>query len=359
MHPVKLTETGKAAAAAISPNGQYVVYVLRDGEMESLMVRQVATGSDVQILPPAVSVFYGLTFSPDGNYIYFVEASKDNQLFSSLYKMPVLGGNPKQVVRDIDTSISFSPDGKQFAFIRGVPDKGVFNLLAANADGSGEKILTSKSGNITSEGLLAPAWSPDGKTIIFASWLPSVSSQLNEFTLATEPYALSMPRTALWAAHIGCRKATRYWSRCATRAEARKASFGKWLILPARRSASPTTSQDYSLPWLDLTADGSAAVSVETTVSLNLWAAPGGDSSRATQITSGGPSIVGVSIMSNDRVLFVNRNREVFTANYDGSDRTLVAARSQHPVRVWLRRRKAHCVFCRARQRLRHLADGC
>src|ERR1700678_2733766 len=155
---VKPTETGKAAGVAISPNGQYVVYVLRDGEMQSLMVRQVATGGDVQILAPAVSVFYGLTFSPDGNYIYFTEASKENQLFSSLYKMPVLGGNPKQILRDIDTSVSFSPDGKQFAFIRGIPDKGTFKLLAANADGSGEKLLTSMSATINVAGVLPPPW---------------------------------------------------------------------------------------------------------------------------------------------------------------------------------------------------------
>src|SRR5271170_6437439 len=181
----KLTETGKAAAVAISPNGQYVVYVLRDGEMQSLMVRQVATGSDVQILPPAVSIFYGLTFSPDGNYIYFTEASKENQLFSSLYKMPVLGGNPQQVIRDIDTSISFAPDGKQFAFIRGTPDKGTLSLLVANADGSGEKVLTSKIGDVSTGGLLAPSWSPDGKTIIFASLVPTAGGQLNEYTLGT------------------------------------------------------------------------------------------------------------------------------------------------------------------------------
>src|SRR5580658_4361399 len=185
MRPEKLTESGKAAGVAISPNGQYVVYVLRNGEMQSLMVRQVATGSDVQILAPAVSIFYGLTFSPDGNYIYYCEASKENQLFSSLYKMPVLGGNPQQIVRDIDTSITFSPDGKQFAFIRGIPDKGTFKLLVAKADGSGEKLLTTMSANITIAGLLTPTWSPDGKTIIFASLLPSVSSQLNEFTVAT------------------------------------------------------------------------------------------------------------------------------------------------------------------------------
>jgi hypothetical protein len=41
-------------------------YVLREGEMQSLNVRQVATGSDVQILPPDVVSFGGLTFSPVG-----------------------------------------------------------------------------------------------------------------------------------------------------------------------------------------------------------------------------------------------------------------------------------------------------
>jgi len=325
MHIEKLTESGKAAGVAISPNGQYVVYVLRNGEMQSLMVRQVATGSDVQILAPAISIFYGLTFSPDGNYIYYCEASKENQLFSSLYKMPVLGGNPQQILRDIDTSISFSPDGKKFAFIRGIPDKGVFDLLVANADGSGEKVLLSKSGNISTSGLLTPAWSPDGKTIIFASLLPSVSSQLNEFTVETGAVrTLYATRGALGRPH---------WLPdgdallVPMRDESGGAQGQLWKVSYPSGEAQRLTNDltDYSLPWLDLTADGSAVVTVETSLSLDLWAAAGGDSSRATQLTSGGPSIFGVSILSKDRVVFVNRNREVFTANYDGSDRTLVA----------------------------------
>ena len=335
MSIVKLTETGKASGVAISPNGQYVVYVLRDGEMESLMVRQVATGSDVQILAPAVSVFYGLTFSPDGNYIYFTEASKENQLFSSLYKMPALGGNPQQIMRDIDTSISFSPDGKQFAFIRGIPDKGTFKLLAANADGSGEKLLTSMSANITVNGLLTPAWSPDGKTIIFASLLPSVSSQLNEFTVAT-----GAVRT-LFATHGNLGRPHWLPDGDALLVPMREDSGGAqgqlWKISYPSGEAQRLTNDltDYSLPWLDLTADGSTVVTVETTVSSDLWNAPGGDSARATQITSGGPAIVGVTALGTDRIMIANRNRELFTANYDGSARTQVAGSDRNILFAW------------------------
>src|SRR5580658_7212019 len=335
MSIVKLTETGKASGVAISPNGQYVVYVLRDGEMQSLMVRQVATGSDVQILPPAVSTFYGLTFSPDGNYIYFTEASKENQLFSSLYKMPVLGGNPQQIVRDIDTSISFSPDGKQFAFIRGIPDQGTFKLLAANADGSGEKLLTSMKANINVAGLLTPAWSSDGKTIIFASLLPSVSSQLNEFTVAT-----GAVRT-LFATHGNLGRPHWLPDGDALLVPMREESGGAqgqlWKISYPSGEAQRLTNDltDYSLPWLDLTEDGSTVVTVETTSSSDLWSAPGGDSAHATQITSGGPAIFGVSALGADRILFSNRNRELFTANYDGSSRSQIAGSDRNILFAW------------------------
>jgi eukaryotic-like serine/threonine-protein kinase len=345
MSIVMLTETGKAAGVAISPNGQYVVYVLRDGEMQSLMVRQVATGSDVQILAPAVSTFYGLTFSPDGNYIYFTEASKENQLFSSLYKMPVLGGNPQQVIRDIDTSISFSPDGKQFAFIRGIPDKGTFKLLAANADGSGERLLTSMTANINTAGLLTPAWSPDGKTIIFASLLPSVSSQLNEFTVAT-----GAVRT-LFATHGSLGRPHWLPDGDALLVPMREESGGAqgqlWKISYPSGEAQRLTNDltDYSLPWLDLTADGSTVVTVEITISSDLWSAPGGDSARATQITSGGPAITGVSVLGTDRILITNRNRELFTANYDGSARTLTAGSDRNVLFAWACGDGKHIVY--------------
>src|SRR5271167_60378 len=167
MEITKLTRSGKASGVAISPDGQYVVYVLVDGEKQSLMVRQVATGSNVQVIPPDVVTFFGLAFSPDASYIYYVGSSKENALFSYLYKIPVLGGSPVKVGSDVDSSPSFSPDGKRFAFLRGHPKIGQVHLLVASADGSGERTLRAKPGNAQASTLVRPAWSPDGKTIVY------------------------------------------------------------------------------------------------------------------------------------------------------------------------------------------------
>ena len=95
----RITQSGNAVQVAISPDGRYVVYALREGEKQSLNVRQVATGSDVQILPPDEVVIWSLVFSPDGNYIDFVRSEKSNMYDTFLYRMPVLGGTPRLVMQ--------------------------------------------------------------------------------------------------------------------------------------------------------------------------------------------------------------------------------------------------------------------
>src|SRR5208337_3386701 len=165
MKIVRVTQSGKAIDVAVSPDGQYVVYVNREGEKQNLNVRQVATGSDVQVLPPDVVGFRGLAYSPDGNYIYFVRSDKSNPNWSYLFQMPALGGTPRQLVRDIDSPVAFSPDGRQLAFVRGVPDKDTVHVLVAGVDGSGDRILAKLGGVFPGGSLYGPDWSPDGKTL--------------------------------------------------------------------------------------------------------------------------------------------------------------------------------------------------
>ncbi|PYV76186.1 MAG: hypothetical protein DMG96_14870 [Acidobacteria bacterium] len=57
----RVTQSGNAVNVAVSPDGRYVVYVLREGEKQSLNVRQVVTGSDVPILPPdEIGIYKGV-----------------------------------------------------------------------------------------------------------------------------------------------------------------------------------------------------------------------------------------------------------------------------------------------------------
>ena len=142
----RVTQSGNAVNVAISPDGRYVVYALRDGEKQSLNVRQVATGSDVQILPPDEVVIWSLIFSPDANYIDFVRSEKNNMYDTFLYRMPVLGGTPHLAMQGgIDGSNSYSPDGTEFAFLRVRPEIDKIDLLIAKADGSDERVLATPS----------------------------------------------------------------------------------------------------------------------------------------------------------------------------------------------------------------------
>jgi serine/threonine protein kinase len=159
----QITNTGKSINAAISPDGKYVVSGIRDNGLESVWLRNIPTSSDTQVLPPAPRSYNGFAFSPDANYIYFNRSENTVETVRFVYRIPVLGGEPQVVVKDVDSNITFSPDGKLIAYVRqNDPDVGKYHLLIANADGSAERSMITGS---TDDAPTNVAWSPDGKLI--------------------------------------------------------------------------------------------------------------------------------------------------------------------------------------------------
>ena len=182
MQITRLTSSGKVTIAAISPDGRYVAYATTENSglieasfigRETLWMRQVGTGSDVQIVPPAAVHYGGLTFARDGNFLYVTQSESKDRSPGVLYKMPVLGGTKRRVVVDVAVGwwyfgnpVTLSPDGKRLAFLRDSKAIKETMLMIVNEDGSGERQLAVRKWPNSFEGTVA--WSPDGKSIATA-----------------------------------------------------------------------------------------------------------------------------------------------------------------------------------------------
>ncbi len=161
---VKVTESGNAAQVAISPDGKYLLILMQENGLSSLLLRNVPTNSVTQVQPPANVQYNGLRFSPDGNYFYFVRSDPGNDDLKFLYRAPLLGGAPEKLAEDVDSNVTFSPDGRKVAFARfDNPKAGQYQLIVKDLQGGVETSLVSGP---TSQYLNYAAWSPDGRVIV-------------------------------------------------------------------------------------------------------------------------------------------------------------------------------------------------
>jgi serine/threonine protein kinase len=319
MKITQVTSTGNAGAAALSPDRRYIVYVLHDGADQSLWVQQLATGSNVQILPPEQAQFVGVSFTPDGNYVMFVRSDKSTVNFRYLYQIPALGGAPKQVVRDIDSAPSFSPDGQEFAFIRGIVDPPENHALIARADGGGEQVLAVS--HTIAAGNARVAWSADGKMLAMISpetrdganrWVLKVISkstraerELHTFVTPTLGLDWLPDGSGLLVVGIDPQSARG------------QISFVSYPTGETSRFSNDLTNYDNCC--LAVTRDGDALVALQNTTLSDVWVGKA-DGSDPRQVTSGEALGLGLDWVSN-RIVAQTALFQWSLMNPDGSNK--------------------------------------
>jgi len=330
MQITKLTDSGKAGPVAISPDGRYIVYVLIDGEQQSIWVRNVATKSDVQVLPPDSLGITGVTFSPDGNYVDFVRADKGTELYNYLYTMPVLGGAPRQLIRDIDTIPSFSPDGKQFAYMRGVPDRDQIEVHISDATGSNDRTLAALNAKPLPFSMFGVSWSPDGKIILAPTLNTQQGVRWAVLAINVSDGAIKeiISRTDGVGLPAWLPDGNSFLLPMAMRNEDRYQLFV--VSYPSGETSRMTNDLSDYRPGISITRDGQYLVGLGRRRDAHIWAVPQGQTAQARQLTSGDSSDDSPRPGPSGKIIFRSHGNDIYAMNADGSQRAPLITDAQN-----------------------------
>jgi eukaryotic-like serine/threonine-protein kinase len=327
----RLTSNGGVEATAVSPDGRYVAYVVREGDEQSLWIRQAATSSAQQVVAPATRInLASPVFTPDGNFIYFTKELAERTGGMQLMAVPALGGIPRKVTEGLSSSITFSPDGKRLAYFRINVGDTYVHLMEMNVDGSGGTEIAKWSGPHYS-----PAWSPDGQRIAYNTLVEE------------DPQGL---RAHLETYELSNQKATPIPSRWRRVRNLIWTPDGKGLLVTGQEKAADPTQiwyvgypdgatqrvtndlEDYD--GVGLSADASTIVARQTDINASVWIAPTDHPDEIKQITQGrNDGLHGMDFASPEKLIFSSNdsgNWDLSAVDSRGGAAQVISGASQY-----------------------------
>ena len=326
----KVTESGKAPHGAMSRDGRYVAYIENEGDEYSLWVEQTATGGKAQVVPLQPQVLAHVSFSPDGEYIYFGRGAARRGGFA-LFRVPAIGGLETPILDDVDTPISFSPDGRQFVFMRGAGSE--THIVVAAAGGGSQRILAARKAPLAFL-FVAPDWSPDGKVVAASAsdqsegWRSSIVLLPLDGGSGRELYTSDSRIGRVRWLPDGSGLLTVVSEALARQlAPWQPGSFVHlsggpiWRIAYPGGRAEQLTSDltDHDLCCLDIGENGGAVASVINSLVSDLWIAPADHLDALRQITSGNPIVSRHSwLTDNDTIVYSDLNGRLNAVHKDG-----------------------------------------
>jgi Tol biopolymer transport system component/tRNA A-37 threonylcarbamoyl transferase component Bud32 len=183
------TYPGSERFPSLSPDGNQVAFAW-DGPEHSnsdIYVKLIGSGEPLRLTTdPADDLFPA--WSPDGRQIAFV---RQNEKGTQLMLIPPLGGAERRLAAVHAAPLSWSPDGKWIACsVTGGP--GLPPRLALANPESGEIRELKVSNKAVIGG--APAFSPDGRMLAFASGKSSTATDISMLPVTADGQAAGPPR---------------------------------------------------------------------------------------------------------------------------------------------------------------------
>lgn len=321
----RMTTSGKATDAAISPDGRFVAYVIDDAGSRSIRVRQIATDSDTELLSAVPRARKSLTFTPDGNYVAYLE--QDDAGVWALHRIAALGGMPQRIVEPVEASVwsrgkdvSFSDDGERVAFVR-LLSPGRTALYMRHLRTREERQILARNGV-----LFRPIWTSDGSALLCHWKLPGYSTEIRllEISLrsraqqvAREIQAAEAPLFVAQTMTPDRQHVIGVGGRSVSRAAIFLADYPSMQLTPITQGTS-----DWQSP--SVTPDGRHVVAVRVQENFNLWTAAKGDADqrKVTSDIDAMEGTHGIDVTPNGEIVYTARtngeHNHVWIASPDG-----------------------------------------
>lgn len=331
----RVTNGGDVRSATLSPDGKYFVYAEQDGSTSHLWLRQTGQGNPLEIIPPAEHYIYGTTFSPDGQFIYYVAGEKQDT-DAALYRVPTLGGVQTKLLTKINSPVTFSPDGTRIAFVRydnGFGSGSDCHIVVASSNGGDEKImLTRKDGEYLSGG--GPSWSPDGSRIAYGAMTGqssegNVSCEIDSVDVKSGAIESLSSHKLVLCGRIAWTGDGKGFALIGTK-QGEEASVRRdqvWYVSypegEIRRITTDLSRHRYES--LGMTSDATSLLVVPFNRTSQIWSMDaGGDARTASQLTSGtGDGRAGIGSLPDKRIVYVARigdHVDVWQMSADGTN---------------------------------------
>jgi eukaryotic-like serine/threonine-protein kinase len=320
----RITTTGQAYSGTLSPDGRYVAYAEDTKGRKSLWLHQLAAANSVQLLPPAPLSTLIPVFTPDGDFIDYLERVNLTDIHGTLYQIPALGGTPRKLVDRIDSAVTFSPNGKQIAFVRNDLVKAESSLVLADSSGAHEATLATRRTGKDVGPFAVPSWAPDGRTIAVSVSDPAADGLYIHLLSVSVSDGSAKPFSPVhWRSLNDIRWLPDGSGILIAAQEKTGAPQQIYWNAEGSAEARKLTGDLNSYTALDVAADSRSFLAVQMDINVNLWVGPASDPDTAVQITSGRmDGMSGLAWTADGRIVYqgnASDSYQIWMVNADGS----------------------------------------
>lgn len=314
----RLTPDQNAFQPAISPDGKYMVYSMPEKSMtKTLWLKDLTSDSAVQIMPEGE--YLDSAFSSDSTQIYYLTTEFGGPNYT-LVRIPLFGGKPQIISKNIVSPSAVSPDGRRIAFIK-------FNsgLTVWDENGEAGNLFASFAPNFS-----AVMWgsqmsfSPDGERIAVCGKSDDGKAKILDFSIkAKTAQYFKLPDfseidDALWLSDGS--------GLLITAKEKAGEPYQIWRIAYPSGEASRITHDFNDYESISLSANSKTLVVGQNITKTNVWMAPLNDIGKAVKLTSGSEAqdgYRGMAFAPNGKIIFTSPrsgNIDLWQMNRDGSN---------------------------------------